>query len=135
MDYIAALLNGYEDPPKGVELQPGQYRNKYMPGHLIAMPPPINPGQVGIQRVRTDGRPVPETVAQYSYDVTAFMMWLGRAEARERKRTGLFMMPLLIVLALLLYSRRSASGAVCLAFARLIAGNAWDKPRSGGLFR
>jgi ubiquinol-cytochrome c reductase cytochrome c1 subunit len=102
-DYIAALLMGYEEPPKGVELQPGQYYNKYMPGHLIAMPQPINPGQVEYPKGPDGKPPVPETVEQYAKDVTAFMMWMAEPKLEERKKAGMFMMPLLIVLALLLY--------------------------------
>ena len=42
VDYIVALLHGYEaTPPAGVQLPPGTFYNKYFPGHAIAMPPPL----------------------------------------------------------------------------------------------
>src|SRR5437868_4733525 len=45
-DYIAALLKGYEDAPKGFALPQGAYYNKYFPGHALGMPPPLSNGQV-----------------------------------------------------------------------------------------
>ena len=51
-DYIAALLNGYEEPPKGFQLPQGGHYNKYFPGHDIAMPPPLQAGQVTYRRRR-----------------------------------------------------------------------------------
>ena len=42
VDYIHALLIGYEDkPPAGFTLPQGTFYNKYFPGHAIAMPPPL----------------------------------------------------------------------------------------------
>src|SRR5215207_4085930 len=41
-DYVAALLNGYEEPPKGVEVPAGSQYNLYYPGHIIAMPKPMS---------------------------------------------------------------------------------------------
>ena len=40
-DYIMALLNGYHEPPMGVELRPGLYWNVWFPGNAIAMAPPL----------------------------------------------------------------------------------------------
>src|SRR3954447_2506217 len=46
-DYIHALLTGYEDPPARVTLMEGINYNKYLPGHQIAMAPPLtSEGQV-----------------------------------------------------------------------------------------
>ncbi len=103
-DYIAALLKGYTDAPKGFpELQPGQYYNTYMPGHLIAMPQPMQDGQVEYPK-GADGKPVaPETLAQYSYDVTAFMMWAAEPHLNARKQTGMLVMLFLVLLAGLTY--------------------------------
>ena len=43
VDYIHALMLGYEEkPPAGVTLPPGNFYNKYFPGHAIAMPPPLD---------------------------------------------------------------------------------------------
>lgn len=103
-DYIHALLGGYKDPPpEGVTLQPGQYYNTYMPGHLIAMPMPIQDGQVEYPK-GPDGKPsAPETIDQYGKDVAAFMMWMAEPHLEARKRTGLQVMVFLALFAGLLY--------------------------------
>ena len=46
VDYLTALLTGYEEPPKGFELPAGKYYNKYFPNHVISMPQPISDGQI-----------------------------------------------------------------------------------------
>ena len=96
-DYIAALLTGYEDPPKDQEMPAGQYYNRFIPGNHIAMPPPLTDGQIDY----TDGSP--KTTQQYAKDVSAFMMWAAEPKLEERKRIGLNVMVFLIVLAGLLY--------------------------------
>lgn len=103
-DYIAALLTGYvENPPAGVKLLPGQYYNTYMPGHLIAMPSPLNDGQVEYTK-GADGKPqAPETKAQYAKDVTAFLMWGAEPHLEARKRIGFQVMLVLLILSGLLY--------------------------------
>lgn len=103
-DYIHALLTGYEEPPAGFPaLLPGQNYNKYMPGHLIAMPKPISDGQVEYPK-GADGRsPVPETVDQYSRDVAAFMVWMAEPHLEARKRLGMQVMIFLVIFAGLLY--------------------------------
>jgi len=37
VDYIASLLQGYENAPKDVALTDGQYYNIYMPGRRLGM--------------------------------------------------------------------------------------------------
>ncbi len=96
-DYIAALLQGYTDPPAGVELPPGASYNIYFPGHAIGMPQPLQDGQVSY----TDG--APETVAQYAKDVTAYLMWAAEPHLEARKRIGFQVMIFLLVFAGLLY--------------------------------
>ena len=103
-DYIAALLTGYKDPPpEGVTLLPGQYYNTYMPGHLIAMPPPMQDGQVEYPKGPDGKSPVPETVAQYSKDVAAFMVWMAEPHLEQRKRIGMMVMIFLFIFGVLLY--------------------------------
>ncbi|MFG1360301.1 cytochrome c1 [Xanthobacter pseudotagetidis] len=97
VDYIHALLTGYVDPPADAHVQPGLHYNKYFPGHQIAMPKPISDGQVEY----TDG--APQTVEQYSEDVSAFLMWLAEPHLDARKRIGFQVMIFLIVFAGLLY--------------------------------
>jgi len=97
-DYIHAVLNGYEDPPEGQKpAQPNLHYNEYFPGHWIAMPKPIQDGQVEY----TDGTPT--TVEQYSRDVSAFLVWAAEPHLVARKRLGLVVMFFLIVFAGLLY--------------------------------
>ena len=96
-DYIAALLKGYEEAPKGFTLPPGAHYNKYFPGHALGMPPPLQEGQVQFD----DGSPT--TLEQYSKDVAAFLMWTAEPHLVARKRMGLQVMVFLIVLAGMLY--------------------------------
>jgi ubiquinol-cytochrome c reductase cytochrome b/c1 subunit len=96
-DYIAALLKGYEEPPKGFQLPKGGNYNKFFPGHNIAMPPPLQAGQVSFD----DG--APQTLDQYSKDISAFLMWAAEPHMIARKRIGLQVMIFLIVLAGLMY--------------------------------
>jgi ubiquinol-cytochrome c reductase cytochrome b/c1 subunit len=96
-DYIHAILNGYEEPPKDFTLPPGAQYNKYFPGHAIGMPKPLNDGQVEY----TDGTPT--TVDQYGRDIAAFLMWTAEPKLDERKRLGFQVFIYLIVLTGLLY--------------------------------
>jgi cytochrome c1 len=98
VDYLTALLQGYEEkPPEGVTLPPGTFYNKYYPAHSIAMPPPLTPDRVDY----TDGAPA--TVEQYSKDLAAFLMWTAEPHLEQRKRVGLQVFVFLIVFAGLLY--------------------------------
>jgi ubiquinol-cytochrome c reductase cytochrome b/c1 subunit len=96
-DYIAALLKGYVDAPKDFKLPQGGNYNEYFPGHVIAMPPPLQPGQVTFD----DG--APQTLEQYSKDISAFLMWAAEPHMVARKRIGFQVMIFLIVLAGLMY--------------------------------
>ena len=98
VDYITALLQGYEaSPPQGVTLPPGASYNKYFPSHAIAMPPPLSDKRVEY----TDGSPM--TVEQYAKDISAFLMWAAEPHLEARKRLGLQVFVFLIVLSGLLY--------------------------------
>jgi cytochrome c1 len=98
VDYIHALLTGYDKaPPEGQAVPNGLHYNPYFPGGFIAMPKPLNDGQVEY----TDGSPA--TVDQYSRDVTAFMMWTAEPHLEARKRMGFIVIIFLIVLASLVY--------------------------------
>jgi cytochrome c1 len=104
-DYISALLQGYKDPPKEAKLEPGQnYNEVFGAGNgRIAMPPPLKDGLVEYPK-GPDGKPVvPETVAQYSRDVSAFLMWVSEPKLDQRKRTGLEVMIFLLVAACMMY--------------------------------
>ena len=71
--------------------------NKYFPGHAIKMPKPLSDGQVTFD----DGSPA--TVAQYSKDVTTFLMWTAEPHMEERKRLGMQVFIFLIIFTGLMY--------------------------------
>jgi ubiquinol-cytochrome c reductase cytochrome b/c1 subunit len=97
VDYIAALLKGYENKPADMPIPPGMMYNKYYPGHGIGMPPPLSDGQVTFD----DGSPA--TLDQYSRDISAFLMWTAEPHLEDRKRIGFQVMVFLLVFAGLLY--------------------------------
>lgn len=98
-DYIHALLTGYgEEPPPSVQVPEGTYYNPYfVSGAALAMPPPLADGQVTYD----DG--APQTLQQYSEDVTAFLMWAAEPHMEDRKRIGFQAIIFLSVLALLVW--------------------------------
>ena len=81
-DYVHALLNGYVEPPKGVKVPAGQYYNKYFPGHLLAMPQPLQAGQVEY----VDG--TKPTLDQESRDIVMFLTWASEPNMEVRKQMG-----------------------------------------------
>ena len=96
-NYLYAILTGYGEPEHGVELMEGQHWNKYMPGHVIAMAAPLSDGIVAYE----DG--TPETVSQYSKDVTNFLVWAADPYLETRKRTGIAVLIFLIVFSGVMY--------------------------------
>jgi len=91
-DYIRSLLLGYDGTGEGA-----LYHNRYFPGGMIAMPPPLIEGAVPY----ADGTPT--TVEQYATDVTAFLQWAADPHMETRKRTGIVVLAFLIILSGLLY--------------------------------
>jgi cytochrome c1 len=103
VDYIASLLPGYEEAPAGVTVPDGKYYNKYFPGNVISMPPPLQDGAVTYLK-GPDGRPqAPETVQQYAKDVAAFLMWAAEPHMEQRKEIAFRVLMFLLVFAGLLY--------------------------------
>lgn len=98
-DYIHALLTGYnEQPPEGMEITEGTYYNPYfIAGKSLAMAQPIDDGAVTYD----DGSP--ETLEQYSRDISAFMMWAAEPKLEDRKKTGFRVVVFLLVFGGLLY--------------------------------
>jgi cytochrome c1 len=96
-DYIAGYISGYKEAPKGFTVPQGNYYNEYFPGHNTAMPQPLQDGQVTYD----DG--TPQTIAQYSKDVAAFLMWAAEPHLVQRKRIGFQVIIFLIVFSGLLY--------------------------------
>jgi ubiquinol-cytochrome c reductase cytochrome c1 subunit len=64
------------------------------------MPPPLSDGQV----TYSDGSP--ETVEQYSEDVSAFLMWAAEPHLEERKKTGFRVVIFLLLFAGLVYATK-----------------------------
>ncbi len=98
-DYLYSLLTGYgEEPPESVQVADGTYYNPYFSGGpALAMAQPIYEGSVTYD----DGSP--ETVDQYSKDVSAFLMWAAEPMLVERKQMGFNVMIFLLIFASLLY--------------------------------
>lgn len=102
-DYIHALLNGYEEaPPEGAKDFPeGKYYNHYFPGFAISMAPPLSDGSVTYEEGENGS--VPQTVDQYSRDVSAFLMWMAEPHLVARKEAGFQVIAFLLVFAGLMY--------------------------------
>lgn len=96
--YIYSLLNGFVKPPPGVKVPPGRYYNKYFPGHMIAMPPPLHNGVVTF----ADGTKA--TVPQMAHDVATFLYWAANPEEVARKRMGVRVVLFLLILTGLTYA-------------------------------
>ena len=98
-DYIHALLNGYHDePPAGIEDFPeNQYYNEAFPGNALGMAPPLQD-----ESVTYDDPGFPQTVEQYSRDVSAFLMWVAEPHLVERKETGFKVILFLVLFAALM---------------------------------
>ena len=113
-NYIYSLLSGYEAPPAGLRMAPGQHYNPYMsgdmtpfwdgdpehvpPGGFIAMPAPLANGQVTYD----DGTEA--TVDQMSKDVAAFIAWASEPKAVERKQAGIGVLAFLAIFAGITYA-------------------------------
>ncbi|MBB3997913.1 cytochrome c1 [Aureimonas pseudogalii] len=98
-DYIHNLLTSYGEPvPEHFVVQPGTYYNPaFVSSFALAMPAPLSDGAVTYD----DG--APQTVEQYSRDVSAFLMWAAEPHLVERKATGFVVMIFLIGFAIMLY--------------------------------
>lgn len=111
--YVYSLLSGYQDPPAGLQVSPGQYYNPYMagdltaywtgeghvpPGGFIAMPPQLAPDKVTFD----DG--TPSTIEQQAKDVAAFLAWASEPKMEERKAFGFGAMIYLVLFAGVLYA-------------------------------
>jgi len=107
-DYIYSLLTGYAAVPQGLQIRPGQYYNAYMagdltpfmpegahvpPGGFIAMPNPLNEGQVTYD----DGTTA--SVDQMAKDVSAYIAWASDPRQVQRKQTGLGVLIFLFIFA------------------------------------
>ncbi len=101
-DYIHSLLTGYDhEPPAGMQIAEGTHYNPfYIGGKSLAMAKPLSDDQVTYD----DG--TPQTVDQYSRDVSAFLMWAAEPHLEARKQTGFSVMVFLILFAGLVYATK-----------------------------
>ena len=97
VDYIYSLLQGYEDPPLGMDLDDGVYYNKYMYGKKIKMANQLSDGLVEY------GDGTQATVQQMSKDVTTFLMWTAEPHLEARHQMGFKAIIYLIILTILVY--------------------------------
>ena len=98
-DYIYSLLTGYdEEKPAHIEVADGTHFNPYFANaSALAMAKPISDDQVTYD----DGSP--QTVDQYSRDISAFLMWAAEPHLEARKRTGFMVMIFLVIFTGLIY--------------------------------
>merc|ERR1712088_584587 len=96
-DYVYHLLNGYCDPPAGIELREGQNFNHYFPGGAIGMGAPLYSEIIEYD----DGTPA--TQSQLAKDVVTFLAWASSPEQDMRKKMGLKALTVLAVLTSALY--------------------------------
>jgi len=96
-DYIYHLLNGYCDPPAGIDLREGQHFNPYFPGGAIGMGAPLYNEIIEYD----DGTPA--TQSQLTKDVCTFLVWAGSPEHDMRKKMSIKALTILGLLAGLSY--------------------------------
>jgi len=97
--YVYSILTGFhETPPAGFKVTAGKYYNPYFEGWNISMP---NTALAANAVTYSDGTKA--TVAQQAHDVTVFLSWASDPKMEERKRTGLGVVILLVVLSGLLF--------------------------------
>jgi ubiquinol-cytochrome c reductase cytochrome c1 subunit len=82
-DYIYHLLNGYCDPPAGIDLREGQNFNPYFPGLAIGMGAPLYNEIIE----HDDGTTA--TQSQLAKDVCTFLVWAASPEHDMRKRMAI----------------------------------------------
>ena len=97
-DYLFGILTGYGEPPAGMKMGDGMNYNKYFAGHQIAMPQPLQDGQV----TYADGTKA--TIEQEARDVATFLTYMANPEMEQRKRIGVKVVLFLVLLTGLTYA-------------------------------
>ena len=95
--YIYSLLQGYEEPPEGFQLDDGVYYNKFMDGNQIKMPNMLSDDLVEY----SDGTKA--TIKQMSKDVSSFLTWAAEPSLEARHKMGFRVILYLVILAGLVY--------------------------------
>jgi ubiquinol-cytochrome c reductase cytochrome c1 subunit len=99
--YIWALVGqGYVDPPPGFKVPDGLYYNKYFPGHLIHMPPPLSDGSV----TYADGTKA--DIKQEAHDVATFLTFASNNELDQRKHLGIRVVGFIALLGCVTYGAK-----------------------------
>jgi len=99
-DQLYALLIGYNQAPAEMKMGDGMYYNSYYSGHQIAMPAPLNDGQVAY----ADGTRA--SVEQMARDVTTFLSYIAEPETEVRKRLGVKVVLFLIFMTGVTYAAK-----------------------------
>ena len=92
-NYVHAILTGYTGQQHN-----GKYENRYFPGRLISMPPPLSDGIVSFD----DG--APNKLDDEARDIAQFLQWAADPHMQERKQLGFMVIAFLLVLLVLLYA-------------------------------
>jgi len=106
-DHCHGILTGYAEPPKDWKdedgkprkLEAGQNYNKYFPGNVIAMAPPLT-ADTAVEGYPQEPKP---TVEKMATDVCAFLAWASEPTMEERKRTGIKVMLFLLALTIVFF--------------------------------
>jgi ubiquinol-cytochrome c reductase cytochrome c1 subunit len=100
-NYLFGLLTGYGTPPADFKAPDSTLNyNRYFPGHMIAMPPPLAEGGI----TYADGTAA--TVEQQAFDIVNFLEWAAEPNLEARHRTGLKAILFLIATTLVLYAAK-----------------------------
>jgi cytochrome c1 len=105
-DYVHALLGGYvpfdkltpEEIKKFAVTKDDNFNRFFLPGHKIAMPPPLSDGKV----TYVDG--TKSTLDQEASDVVEFLAWAAEPHLEDRNRTGVRVILFLLAMAGLMYA-------------------------------
>ena len=99
--YVYGILTGFRPAPKGFVMPPsgGNY-DLYFPGHVIAMPQPLQNDSVQF----ADGTKA--TLSQEAHDVVTFLTWASDPTMEQRKRTGAKVILFLLAMTGVLYGAK-----------------------------